>query len=83
MVLPWFCQLVATSGTSNEKAYVRNQYSFNTKRERVCRVSGGGRLVASPASMCGMRAHRLLRQLSEPACGEALQRSWTPHRREL
>ena len=56
----------------NEKRPARNQLFFETKRQRMCRVPRvTERLVVSSPSVCGVWAHWLLRQLSEPACVQA------------
>ena len=68
----------------NEEKPARNQPSFETERQRVCGMPGvAGRLVASSAPVCGVRAHRLLRQFPEPACIQARGGDWTSHHRQL
>ena len=56
----------------NEKRPTGNRPCFKTEWEWLCRMPGvTGRLVASSSSLCAMWAHRLLRQISKPACVEA------------
>jgi len=56
----------------NEEKSARNRPRFEAERQRVCRMPGvAGRLVVSPTPVRGVRAHRMLRQFSEPACIQA------------
>jgi hypothetical protein len=47
----------------------------------VRRVPCDGRLVVAPASMRGVRTHRLLRQFTQPARLSTCHGDWSPHRR--
>ena len=60
----------------NEKRPARNQPRFEAEWRWVCRMSGvTERLVVPSPSVCGVWAHRLLRQFSEPACVQACGRN--------
>ena len=48
------------------------------QRDRMRRVPRGGRVVAPPPPLRGMRPHRLLRQLAQPARQQARQRTDHP-----
>ena len=56
----------------NEKTSARNQPRFEAEWRWVCRMPGvTERLVVSSPSVCGVWAHRMLRQFSGPACVQA------------
>ena len=62
-----------TKGKSEmKKGPARNQPRFEAEWRWVCRMpSVTERLVVSSPPVCGVWAHRLLRQFSEPACVQA------------
>jgi hypothetical protein len=68
----------------NEEKSARNQPCLEAEWQWVCGMPGvGGWLVVSSPPLCGVRAHRLLRQFSEPACIKACGGNGASDHRQL
>jgi hypothetical protein len=70
-------------GGAYEDREGRYQSGGQAERNGLRRMPGRGQMVVSSAPMRAMRAHRLLRQLTKPACVKALRRHGSSGHHEL